>query len=96
MLQDSKDPVVDAACRESGRILITHNYKDFRNIAKLLDVSEAAVKRLHRIDLQCHQMFGRQRIIDALHLLEAEWYHPEPSKFGLRFEISLEMIRIRR
>ena len=34
MLTDSADPVVAAACREHGQVLVTHNWKDFRKILK--------------------------------------------------------------
>lgn len=73
MLADSPDPVVDANCRENGLVLITHNYKHFKRIARELAVSGAAVKRLSRIDMEIHQSDGPRRIAEVLHLIEAEW-----------------------
>jgi Domain of unknown function (DUF5615) len=73
MLGNSPDPVVDANCRNFSLVLITHNYKDFRAIAKKLESAGEGIKRLSRIDLKMHQSLGPRRILEALHLIEAEW-----------------------
>jgi hypothetical protein len=75
MLANSPDPIVDANCRENGLVLITHNYKHFRQIARGLEMDGRSVKRLNRIDMELHQSAGRARFAEVLHLIEAEWSH---------------------
>jgi predicted nuclease of predicted toxin-antitoxin system len=89
MLGNSPDPVVDAACREQGLVLVTHNYKHFRAIARGLKMKGGLVKRLNRIDLEIHQSDGPRRIKEVLHLIEAEWEHG----FGIEANICKEIVR---
>jgi Domain of unknown function (DUF5615) len=65
MLANSPDPVVDANCRENGLVLITHNYKHFRRIAREMELDGGAVKRLNRIDMEIHQSDGPRRIAEV-------------------------------
>ena len=41
LLNDSPDPVVATACRESGLVLVTHNYRDFRKISADFQMTKA-------------------------------------------------------
>jgi predicted nuclease of predicted toxin-antitoxin system len=92
MLSNSADPVVDANCRENGLVLITHNYKHFRKIARELQMDGRIVKRLNRIDMEIHQSEGPRRMSEVLHLIEAEW---EAGR-GIQASICKAIIRIYR
>jgi predicted nuclease of predicted toxin-antitoxin system len=50
MPTDTKDPVVAVACAENARVLVTHD-KDFKEIAKELNVTQKKYKRL--IEFPC-------------------------------------------
>jgi Domain of unknown function (DUF5615) len=92
MLADSADPVVDANCRENGLVLITHNYKHFRKIARELEMDSRAVKRVNRIDMEIHQSQGPKRMSEVLYLIEHEW----SKGCGLEASILKAHIRFRR
>jgi hypothetical protein len=92
MLSNSEDPIVDANCRENGLVLITHNYKHFRRIARELEMDGRAVRRLNRIDMEIHQSQGPKRIAEVLHLVEAEWL----AGHGIQASIMKAHIRLHR
>jgi hypothetical protein len=92
MLADSADPVVDANCRQFGLVLITHNWKHFRRIARELDLGAGKVKELSRIDMELHQSDGPRRMAEALPLIEAEWRRRRG--VGLQISICKQVVRI--
>lgn len=93
MLKNSPDPVVDANCREFGLVLITHNWKHFRRIARELALAgDGNVKALSRIDMELHQSDGPRRIAEALPLIEAEWKRRDG--IGLQISICKQVVRI--
>ena len=96
MLADSKDPVVAAACRESGLVLVTHNIKDFKRIVREFEVTNAQADSLCRIELGCQQYAARARIEAALTLIEAEWRRLGRNKIGLRAYVGDSIIRLHR
>lgn len=96
MLDSSADPVVAAACRRGGMILITHNVKHFRNIVKDHQVTRGEVDSLNRIEMGCRQIRSRARVASALSIIEAEWSRSESQKTGMRLWIGDEVIRIHR
>lgn len=73
MLTDSPDPIVAAACRESGRVLVTHNYRDFRRIVQSVSVTRREIDRLCRVELVCSQVIAARRITEEMQHLEFEW-----------------------
>jgi predicted nuclease of predicted toxin-antitoxin system len=98
MLQDSPDPVVAAACRESGRVLVTHNYKDFRRIVwNQAQVTRAEVNRLCRIELACSQVIAARRIEEELPLIKFEWAQRlrAPDR-AMRITIDVAIVRLAR
>ncbi len=96
MLSNSPDPVVDANCREFGLVLVTHNWKHFRRIARELELGDATInaqiKALSRIDMEIHQSDGPRRIAQALPLIEAEWRRRDG--VGIKISIGKETVRI--
>jgi hypothetical protein len=92
MLKDSPDPVVDANCRQYGLVLVTHNWKHFRRIARELDLGSGKVKHLSRIDMELHQSDGPRRMEEALPLIEAEWCRR--GGVGLQISICKQVVRI--
>lgn len=96
MLTDSPDPIVDANCRQHGLVLVTHNWKHFRRIARELELGgadvNAKIKALSRIDMELHQSDGPRRMAEALPLIEAEWRRVRG--VGLRISICKEVVRI--
>ena len=97
MLADSPDPIVDANCREHGLVLVTHNWKHFRRIARELELGSATknaeVKALSRIDMEIHQSQGVERMKQALPLIETEW--KRRSGVGISVSICKQLVRIR-
>lgn len=96
MLMNSPDPVIDANCRQHGLVLITHNWKHFRRIAKELELGQAAtnaqVQILSRIDMEIHQSDGPRRMSEALPLIEAEWQRRHGR--GLQISICKSVVRV--
>lgn len=92
MLADSPDPIVDANCRQFGLVLVTHNWKHFRRIARELDLGGGGVKELSRIDMELHQSDGPRRMEEALPLIEAEWRRR--GGVGLQISICKRVVRI--
>lgn len=92
MLANAPDPVVDANCRENDLVLITHNYKHFRRIAREHAIGGRAVKELSRIDMEIHQSAGPARIALALPHIETEWRLKKG--VGLKMSICRTVIRI--
>lgn len=96
MLTDSADPVIAAACREHGMVLLTHNIKHFRSIVKTYEVTRAESDRLCRIELGCEQFLATDRIKAALPVIELEWQRLGTVKHGLRIFLGNAIIRIHR
>jgi predicted nuclease of predicted toxin-antitoxin system len=89
MLQDSKDPVVAAACRENGLVLLTHNYRDFRKLSAELQMTRKRMDSMHRIELRCSQVIARRRIEEELPLIEFQWAnHDHDSDCGMRLVVN--------
>jgi hypothetical protein len=95
MVNTSADEVIAAACRKSGQVLITHNVKHFKRIAKDYQVSHGEVDGLCRIELDCRQFVAKDRVADALSLIEWEWDRLA-EKRGFRISIGDNLIRIHR
>jgi len=95
MLRDSPDPVVAAACREAGLVLITHNIKHFKKIVKDHEITSAQADRLCRIEMGCRQFDAVDRMKCALEIIELEWARLD-DKAGMRIHIGDGVIRIHR
>jgi hypothetical protein len=95
MLANSPDPIVAAACREQGLVLITHNIKHFRAIVKDYEMSRAETDRLCRLELGCEQIRAVDRVRAALDVIEAEWKRRIESE-PLRIYLGDSIIRIHR
>lgn len=98
MLTDSADPVVAAACREHGQVLVTHNWKDFRKILKAdAAVSEKYANSLCRIEMRCEQYRSADRLKAELPIIEQEWarHQANPTQ-PMWVEIGDEHIRVSR
>jgi hypothetical protein len=93
MPTDTKDPVVVVACTESARILVSHD-KDFKQIAKTLNVNKKNSKKLHRIALCCPEPTAAARIGDALSLIEWEWNRCGRGKTQMSVEITSVAIKV--
>ncbi len=96
MVNTSADEVVAAACRKSGQILVTHNVKHFKRIAKDFQLNSGEVDNLCRIELDCKQFVARERIALALGLIEWEWRRLGSQKIGFRISIGDTLIRVHR
>lgn len=96
MLTDSPDPIIAAACREQGMVLLTHNVKHFRAIVKRYEVTKAETDRLCRIELGCRQHVAAERVAEALSVIEAEWRRLRRKKQGLRIFLGDGIIRLHR
>lgn len=97
LLNDSPDPVVATACRESGLVLVTHNYRDFRKISTDLQMTRGRFDSLHRIELICSQVIAERRIRQEIGLIESIWQsHPADADFGMRIVIGDHVVRIDR
>ena len=91
MLDNSADPIVAAACREAGMVLITHNIKHFKQIAKEHQISHSEIDALCRIDLGCRQIAAVGRVKDALSVIEAEWERLATEKKGSGYMWEMEL-----
>lgn len=98
MLGDTADPVVAAACREGGLVLVSHNYRDFRKISKDLEVANGDFDRLSRIEMGCSQVIGAARFVAELSLIELEWAKrlADPEGQGMRIFIGDQIVRVAR
>lgn len=96
MLDNSPDPVVAAACRAAGMVLVTHNIKHFRKIVKDHEVTRSETDRLCRVELACQQYDAVNRIKDALGVIEFEWARLGEEKHALRIYIGDNIIRLHR
>lgn len=98
MLTDSPDEIVAAACRAAGLVLVTHNYRDFRQILKReADLTKRQANHLCRIELSCKQFRGAERLSAEVALIEHEWarYRGAPDQ-PMRIEIGDTFIRLGR
>lgn len=96
MLDDSPDPIVAAACREHGMVLITHNIKHFKAIVKEYEITKAQADHLCRIELACRQIDAVARMQAAIGVIESEWIRLGPTKEALRIFLGDGIIRIHR
>lgn len=98
MLGDSADPVVAAACREGGLVLVSHNYRDFRKISRELEVTNGDFDRLSRIEMGCSQVIGAARFVAELSIIELEWARrlADPDGPGMRIFIGDRVVRVAR
>lgn len=96
MLENSADPVVAAACRENGMVLVTHNVRHFRAIAKVHEVTKKEVDSLCRIELGCQQFEAVGRVAMELPIIELEWGRLGDTKNGLRIFIGDKVVRVHR
>ncbi|MDC1198764.1 DUF5615 family PIN-like protein [bacterium] len=94
MLENSADPVVATACREGGYVLITHNVKHFKRIAREYGVAKGEVDGLCRIEMECHQVDSVERIRVALPTIEFEWDQLGDQKRGLRIAVGKKIVRV--
>jgi hypothetical protein len=82
--------------RRFGLVLVTHNWKHFRRIARELELGSAGtnaeVQALSRIDMEIHQSEGPRRMAEALPLIEAEWRRREG--FGIQVSICKRIVRV--
>ena len=95
MAPDTKDPIVAIACVESARVLVTHD-KDFKEIAKRLNISQKSYGKLHRISLRCPEPEAASRMKEAMSLIEWEWDHCGCGKNQMVIEITNVAIRLLR
>lgn len=95
ILANSPDPIVAATCREAGLVLITHNVKDFKKIAKNHQISKKETDRLCRIDLGCEQFRAVDRLSTALNVIEFEWAN-RAENTPMLISVSDAVIRIHR
>lgn len=96
MSSNSADPVVAANCRENGLVLITHNVKHFRTIAKKFKEKHGRIDTLCRIEMECHQSMGEQRLREFLSIIEIEWEKRGNKKAGMRISIDRPVMRVHR
>lgn len=96
MLNTSTDPVVATACRENGRVLITHNYRHFREIIRRYEIAKREIDRLCRVEMGCEQINSLDRIRMELPVIEFEWARLGEEKSGLRIFIGKNMVRVHR
>lgn len=96
MVTGSADAVVAAAARESGFVLVTHNYKDFRKLARdHLHSTNAKVDSLCRVELECGQPQAAARVRDEIDLIEREFARRDPqAKAGVRISITRTGFRV--
>lgn len=97
MLRGSADPVVAAACREGGLVLVTHNYRHFRKHSREFEATQKALDRLSRVELECSQVIAAQRITEEIALIEFEWERQSsPDQPGMRIAIGDKIVRLAR
>ena len=96
MLTDSPDPIVAAACRENGLVLVTHNVRHFRSLSQKYESRHGEPDRQTRVLLECSQVSSPRRIKEAMDLIEAEWQRLGPEKRGLQVCVHDRWIRTHR
>ena len=97
MLRGSADPVVAAACRQGGLVLVTHNYRHFRKHSRDLETTQKVLDRLSRVEMECSQIIAAKRIADEMALIELEWERQGgPDQPGMRVSIGDKVVRIAR
>lgn len=93
MPPDTKDPVVAIACADSAQVLVTCD-KDFKSVAKNLNLTQNAYWKLHRVMFRCPDPRCSARIKQALALIEWEWDRGRRGKEQLIVEITDAAIRV--
>ncbi len=99
LVQGADDPVVAEAASHAGLVLITHNWRDFRQIVgKQSGLTRRQSEYLHRIEMQCGQPKAAERIMAALGLIEHEWTSLQgvPDRAPLWITIGIQTISTKR
>lgn len=96
MLDTSADPVVAETCRRAGLVLVTHNIKHFRAIARDYQITKRETDRLCRVELACEQAIAEDRMRDALTLIEFEYARLGSDPKHLRVYVGDGIIRTHR
>jgi len=97
MLRGSADPVVAAACREGGLVLVTHNYRHFRKHSRDLETTQKSLDKLSRVELECSQVIAARRFTEEVALIELEWERQGGSdQPGMRITIGDKVVRLAR
>jgi hypothetical protein len=74
------DPVVAAACVNSGHVLVTHD-GDFKRNARAMNVTQRAYKEsLDRIVMECPEPRSAQRLMEVLPFIELAWTRKDKGK----------------
>jgi hypothetical protein len=74
MATNSPDPIVDQACRAGGLVLVTHNYKDFRRIAReRAGLTKRDTNEMCRIELDCEQARAARRVREEMDFIVLAW-----------------------
>ena len=74
MANNTADQVVEAACRAGGLVLVTHNYKDFRRIARdQAGLTKRQTHELCRIELLCRQPNSARRVREEMEFIAMGW-----------------------
>lgn len=94
MLTDSPDPIVAAACRENGWVLITHNVRHFKSISQKEANKTGQPDTLCRIEMECHQVRSLDRMKVALPTIQFEWGLLGVKKHGLRIAVAERLVRV--
>lgn len=95
MPRNAPDPQVAAMCRKAEWVLVTHNIRDFRKIARDHEMSRADALRLHRVELGCDQFRAVERMGAAIGVIEWEWAN-QADDIPLRVYVGNAVIRIHR
>ncbi|NCU02295.1 hypothetical protein GXC69_12395 [Candidatus Macondimonas diazotrophica] len=92
---ETADPVIAVACARSGHVLVTKD-SDFKAISARLKITQRQYRSsLHRIYLACDPPRARNRMIDALSLIEHEWGLIQPDR-PMTIQITNTTIRTER
>ena len=76
MANNSADQIVASACRAGGLVLVTHNAKDFKRIAREeagLNLTRKQVTQLCRVDLTCEQANSARRVREEMDFIALAW-----------------------
>ena len=98
---DSPDPIVATTAREAGWVLVTFNWKDFRNIIHREraiqfngeNPTHRDLKTLRRLEFNCHQVDGLVRLEIYIDLVEQELENALPN-VDARIQICSNHIKV--
>lgn len=94
MPTDTKDPVVAIAAASSNRVLVTVD-KDFRQIAKTMNMTRKESQKLHRVALRCPDVESAKRMDAALPLIEFAWTKHLESLNAEPFLVEITSVAVR-